>query len=336
MKKILFVDHEYHKKTKSSDFLRKILKKNFIINDCWVDKGLKFNRDIFRYDNIFFHQIFPPLKILKKLKNKNIIWSPMYDSPLHPTGYSWLLWQIVKFYNVKILSFSDAITKQISNKNIKYFNIRYFEKSKQIKIKNDKKIKIFFWDRNEIKLENWIQKFNLNSISKIFYLKIESIKFVGEIDQKIKKKIIYINKKFSKNNKNFRSLLKKADVFVCPRKKEGIGMAMIEALSYGKYIIANNDNTMCEYIKNKKIGLFIDDNIHQNRALDYVKKNYRYRLQHNTRGYNRYLKEEKNINSFVLKNQNNFNKNLIFEIIIIFMYYFKIVFRKVHLVLKKI
>ena len=29
MKKLLFVDHDYHKKTKSSDFLRKILKKNF-------------------------------------------------------------------------------------------------------------------------------------------------------------------------------------------------------------------------------------------------------------------------------------------------------------------
>ena len=52
--------------------------------------------------------------------------------------------------------------------------------------------------------------------------------------------------------------------------------------------------------------------------------------------YNRYLEKEKIINSFVLKKQNNFNKNLMFEIIIIFMYYFKIVFRNVHLVLKKI
>ena len=32
-------------------------------------------------------------------------------------------------------------------------------------------------------------------------------------------------------------------------------MAMIEALSYGKYLIANNDNTMNEYIKNKKIWI---------------------------------------------------------------------------------
>ena len=336
MKKILFVDHAYHKKTKSSDFLRKILKEKFIVNDCWIDKSLEFKSDIFQYENIFFHQIFPPLKILRKLKNKNIIWSPMYDSPLYPIGYSWLLWRIIKFYNIKIISFSDAITKQIYYTNIKCFKLKYYEKSKQLKNKKNKKIKIFFWDRNEIKLENWINKFNLRNISKIFYLKIENNKSISETEQKIKKKIFYINKKFSKNNNNFRKLLKKADVFVCPRKKEGIGMAMIEALSYGKYIIANNDNTMNEYIKNKKIGLFIDDEIHQNRILDYIFKNYKYRLQHNAKGYKRYLKKEKNINSFVLKKQNNFNKNLIFEIIIIIMYYFKIVFRKVHLVLKKI
>ena len=113
MKKILFVDHSYHKKTKSSDFLRKILKKKFIVNDCWIDKSLEFKSNIFQYEIIFFHQIFPPLKILRKLKNKNIIWSPMYDSPLYPIGYSWLLWQIIKFYNIKIITFSKAITNQI-------------------------------------------------------------------------------------------------------------------------------------------------------------------------------------------------------------------------------
>ena len=92
-------------KTKSSDFLRKILKKKFLIKDCWVDKNLNLDRKIYQYENIFFHQILPPLKILRKLKNKNITWTPMYDSPMYPTGYSWLLWMMVKFYNVKLLHF---------------------------------------------------------------------------------------------------------------------------------------------------------------------------------------------------------------------------------------
>ena len=40
----------------------------------------------------------------------------MYDSPMYPTGYSWLLWMMVKFYNVKIITFSKAITNQIFKK----------------------------------------------------------------------------------------------------------------------------------------------------------------------------------------------------------------------------
>ena len=37
-------------------------------------------------------------------------------------------------------------------------------------------------------------------------------------------------------------------------------MSFLEALSMGKYIVANNDSTMNEYIKNNKIGFLIDQN----------------------------------------------------------------------------
>ena len=336
MKKLLFVNHDYDKKKKSNDFLKKILKKKFLIKDCWVDKNLNLDRKIYQYENIFFHQILPPLKILRKLKNKNITWTPMYDSPMYPTGYSWLLWMMVKFYNVKIITFSKAITNQIFKKKIRYFDLKYFEKSKKINHKKKGKIKILFWDRNEIKLKNWIDKFNLDHIEKIYYLKIENNELIQLKDKKIQKKVFYIDKKFSKNNNYFRNLIKNTDVFICPREKEGIGMAMIEALSYGKYLIAKNDNTMTEYIYNKKIGSFLNDNLSRNHILKNIKKYSNYRIRYNTDGYNKYLQKEKKIISFVSQKQNYLNKNLMFEFIIIFMYYFKIAFRKVHLILKKI
>ena len=48
-------------------------------------------------------------------------------------------------------------------------------------------------------------------------------------------------------------LVKYSDVFISPRKQEGIGMSFLEAMSLGKYIIAINDSTMNEYILNKKL-----------------------------------------------------------------------------------
>ena len=57
--------------------------------------------------------------------------------------------------------------------------------------------------------------------------------------------------------KKFLNLIKKSDIFICPRKKEGIGMAQVEAISMGKYLIGTKDSTMEDYIVNKKIGQFI-------------------------------------------------------------------------------
>ena len=108
-KKIAYIDHYFHLKTKSGDFLREIFKKNHKITNYWIHHDMTFNNDIFAYKNIFFFQILPPIKILKKLKNKNIIWAPMYDSPHYPLGFSWLLWKIVKFYKIQILQLNTIL-----------------------------------------------------------------------------------------------------------------------------------------------------------------------------------------------------------------------------------
>ena len=61
---------------------------------------------------------------------------------------------------------------------------------------------------------------------------------------------------FSKTK--YLKLIKNCDVFVCSRKQEGIGMSFIEALAMGKYLIFLNI-TMKEYVKDKKIGLSIQE-----------------------------------------------------------------------------
>lgn len=52
--KVAFIDHYYHTKTKSGDFLREILFSNFKIDNYWIKSDLKFNKNIFNYKNLFF------------------------------------------------------------------------------------------------------------------------------------------------------------------------------------------------------------------------------------------------------------------------------------------
>ena len=104
--KLAFIDHHYHKKTKSGDFIKKLLENKFNVDHYWLSKDEKIPEKLTKYKNYFFFQIFPSLKSLNKLKGKNIVWAPMFDSPHYPIGYSSLLWEIVEYYKIKVVSFS--------------------------------------------------------------------------------------------------------------------------------------------------------------------------------------------------------------------------------------
>ena len=47
--KLAYVDHNYHFKTRSGDFLRDIFKSKFSIKDFWIQKNLNFYEIPARY-----------------------------------------------------------------------------------------------------------------------------------------------------------------------------------------------------------------------------------------------------------------------------------------------
>ncbi len=51
-------------------------------------------------------------------------------------------------------------------------------------------------------------------------------------------------------------LIQQSSVFVAPRPSEGIGMSFLEAMSFGRAVLANNFPTMSDYIVNKSTGVF--------------------------------------------------------------------------------
>ena len=55
------------------------------------------------------------------------------------------------------------------------------------------------------------------------------------------------------------SLFEKCNVFIAPRKKEGIGITIVEAISKGMFVVGYNDSTMNEYVSDKKVGFIFDE-----------------------------------------------------------------------------
>ena len=253
------------------------------------------------------------------------MWAPMYDSPHHPIGFSPLLWKIINYYNIKVLSFSKSLTFSMNKSKVNFINLKYYKKSK-IKInKPKKKINIFFWYRNDIEVDDWINLFNPKIVNKITIFDIKKQNKI-KITDKIKSnfQIKYIRKNFLKNN-TFIKIINKNDVFIAPRKKEGIGMAQVEALSQGKYLLGFNDSTMNEYIKNEKIGFLFPTNKKIN--IKFIKKFFNYRVTDNNSNYNKWQKDRLKILKFFNK-RNNRTKNINFFSIYL-EYNLKLLIRKI-------
>ena len=96
-KKLAFVDHNYHKKTRCADFLREIFSEHFIIDDYWwsLNEEIKLIKHLKNYENIFFFQTLIPSYDLLKLRNRNLMWAPMYDN----LPFDWKFWKKIKYAN---------------------------------------------------------------------------------------------------------------------------------------------------------------------------------------------------------------------------------------------
>ena len=66
-----------------------------------------------------------------KLKNKNVMWAPMYDNLNLDNNY----WKLIKYLNIKVLCFSKKVLQVAKRNNCQYIYIKYFIKPKIIKKK---------------------------------------------------------------------------------------------------------------------------------------------------------------------------------------------------------
>ena len=168
------------------------------------------------------------------LRNKNVMWAPMYDNLSQSNNY----WKI-KYLNIKIFPFKSI--KKLARYECKYLSLKYSVRNIREKALKKIKINIFFWFRNNIKFYDWIRKFNSNTINKIVFFNCPDPgrKHDKINEEDIKKFNIHMIKKSFLPKKKYISLIKNAK-FICPRNKR-YRYEFLEAMSMGKYLISYND-----------------------------------------------------------------------------------------------
>ncbi|MDD3437174.1 MAG: glycosyltransferase [Candidatus Gastranaerophilales bacterium] len=248
--KVLFIAHQYHEKTKSCDFMIELFSDFF---DVDVSYGMPQELNT-NYNTIIFLQVSPDKKTLKNLKNKNIIFFPMYDAV---RAWKFKDWYLLR--NCKIINFSKKIHAILKEIGLNSIYLQYFIEPKEFSKGN--KNEVFFWQR--------VEPINFEVIKKLFEGKNYKIHLHKATDpnnnflppsesDEVKYGITYTD--WFDSKKEMWDLIAKKQIFIAPRVAEGIGMSFLEAMAMGKVIVANDEPTMNEYIRHGINGYLFDFN----------------------------------------------------------------------------
>lgn len=267
MKKGLYIGHFFHKKTQSTKFFIDILEKHYSIDFFWTSPFHAtveiLNSDLIEkeYDFIVFFQIILLPTHLDKFKCRNLIIIPMYDNDLGMTYANWS-----EYYKYKFIHFSKSLYNKLDFLGVNNsLYLQYAPKVEQ-KLINENihdKVNIFFWQRSdEI---NWglikqiIAKSQINSIHmhRIEQNENRDLWFKKPSSEDIANYNITFSSWFETKNELLVKL-QECDVFIAPRLYEGIGQAFLEAMAYGKCVLAPDTPTMNEYITHNVNGILFN------------------------------------------------------------------------------
>ncbi|MCK9401340.1 MAG: glycosyltransferase [Bacteroidales bacterium] len=299
-KKIVYIGHSYHNKTKSTlfllDYLRQFYDVEVILDESWNGGSYP---DLSFIDNsylgVIFFQNLPTVNQFEKIKNDNLIFFPMYDSSGGLTQ-SW--WN--RYCKLKIVNFSKTLHTKLLEWGFESMYIQYFPKPGEFTPGNANEV--FFWQRtNNININTIIKLFDQDEVKIHIHKAIDpNYQFcMPSIEDEKKYNIRYSD--WFETREDLWNVIKQKGIYIAPREHEGIGMSFLEAMALGKVIIAVDNPTMNEYIIHGLTGYLFNlaqpQNIDLSALLEVQENTYKYISE----GYDNWEKQKHTIIEFILK-----------------------------------
>ena len=232
---ILVVDHECHRKTKSVDFLLDLFRAEHSVEVHYYEKhySCRIPKEKIAWSEIVVFFEFLPSRFRIGIAGKSCIFIPMYDNE----WASFWQWKRLAWSGMGIISFCGKVTEHARRCGVQnIFDVRYFPKPEDFPQKPGDSKRVFLWERGGI---------GVSIAKKLFPPDAGYVYDVKGADE------------FLDRNK-YIERISKCGVVIAPRRKEGIGMAFLEAMAMGKCVVAHNDATMNEYIKDGENGILFD------------------------------------------------------------------------------
>ncbi len=229
--KLLFIDHECHKKTRSAEFFLSVVRKTFSVVEHYYSHYYQTGAQKVAKDcDIVVIWEFPISRWRFFFPSKRNVFVPMYDNE----WASYWQWKRIAWSGMGVISFCDKVTEHARRCGVtNILDVRYFPGPDSLpKEKGDPK-RVFLWERGEI----------TRSVAEKLFPPSDGYVFDVKRADEFLERDAYLAR------------IAKCGIVIAPRRKEGIGMAFLEAMAMGKCVVANNDATMNEYIESGENGI---------------------------------------------------------------------------------
>jgi len=273
MKRAAFVDHSFKTKSKSNGFLVDLLKSEYQVDLFWDSSwnrgpGIDLNEIGSQdYDLVIFFQMLPESEAaLEKAGIRNAVLLPMYDQCFWQPNREWQ-----KVAGQKFINFSRNLHEKMAGMGIESLHVQYFCKPfEERQPVRSERLRGLFWQRYD--LVNW------NHISSLIkhsdFEKIHIHKAIDPPGYEFYPPTEYETRRYGitmtswlESRAEFLAMMEQADVFFAPRKFEGIGMSVIEAMAMGRCVVAPDCPIMNEYIQHGRNGMLY--NLEKLKPLDF-------------------------------------------------------------------
>lgn len=234
MKKLLFIDHECHKKTRSADFFLKVIRKAFHVTEHYYSRHYRTESENAAADNeAVVVWEFPISRCKFFFSGRKNVFVPMYDNEW---GSFWQ-WKRIAWSGIGVISFCAKVSAHARKCGVRnILDVRYFPDPERFPHRTGDFKRVFLWERGDI---GRLIAEKLFPPSDGYVFDVKSADEFLDRDTYLKR-------------------ISKCGIVIAPRRKEGIGMAFLEAMAMGKCVVACNDATMNEYIEDGKNGVLFN------------------------------------------------------------------------------
>jgi len=261
--KLAFIDHSFHGKTKSNQFLIDLLSEYYDV-DVYFDRswedGEKVDLEVLseEYENFVFFQVIYKRDYMECIRGKNIIYVPMYDQVRKKDKKYWK-----EYRGYKVLCFCKELYDKLCRYGFFAKYVKYYPQPVQVCASDRDKPVIYFWQRAD--------RFNWHHVKRL--IRQEQISrvivndtvdpgnvFVRPSDSDVALyNIEFIS--WIKDEKEYHKLLSGIDIMFAPRLEEGIGLSFLDGMARGIVIISSDRPTANEYITSLNGYLFDVDKL---------------------------------------------------------------------------